>query len=73
MFIRDNLVGTTPVPVVKSSNQTITQQFDKIVFSMPNVTSYSEMLESMKRDKNFERLILALTFDQLDNKSSLRR
>lgn len=70
-FIHDNLVGSTPAPVVKSNNQSFIQHFDKIVFSMPNVTNYSEMLNEMKHDRKFEKLVTAMTIDRLSGKSHL--
>lgn len=70
-FIRDKLIGSASAPVAKNNNQSFVQHFDKIIFSMPNVTNYSEMLAEMKHDKKFEKLITAMTIDRLAGKSHL--
>lgn len=37
-----------------------TQNFENVVFSMPNVRNYDELIRQMQRDKNFEGLIQAM-------------
>ena len=49
------------------------QNFENIVFSMPNVHGYNELLTEMQRDKNFEKLIHSMTVDRLAGKSSLAK
>lgn len=73
-FIRDNLsFGATNVPNNNSNSQSVYQNFDKIVFNLPNVQNYEQLLSSMQKDKNFERLISSMTIDRLAGKSSLAK
>ena len=37
---------------------------------MPDVKNYNEMLTQMQKDKNFEKLIQAMTIAQLNGKTS---
>ena len=70
-FIRDNFKPNDANAVIGNGGQSsYTQVIDKVVFSMPNVKNYDETLNAMKRDKNFERLILSMTIDQIAGKSS---
>ena len=72
-FIRDNLkLDASNVPNgsnVHSYNQTI----ENVTFSMPNVHSYDETIKQMQKDKNFERLVLSMTVDQIAGKSKLAK
>lgn len=71
-FIKDNLgIGNVDTAVGSGSQTSVVQNFDQIVFSMPAVKSYNEMITQMQKDKNFERLINAMTVDQIAGKSSL--
>lgn len=73
-FIKDNLsFGATNVPNNNSNSQSVYQNFDKIVFNLPNVQNYEQLLSSMQKDKNFERLISSMTIDRLAGKSSLAK
>lgn len=73
-FIRDNLnLGTANVPNVSSVNNSITQHFENITFSMPNVHGYNELLTEMQRDPKFEKLVLSMTIDQIAGKSKLAK
>ena len=71
-FIKDNLkldkVGASNNSNIQSS---YTQHFDKVVFNLPNVKNYDELLSAMQKDRNFERLIRSMTIDQIAGKSSL--
>lgn len=71
-FIKDNLnFGSTNVPNNSNIQSSCVQNFDKVVFNMPNVKNYGELLSEMQRDPKFEKLILAMTFDQVAGKSKL--
>ncbi len=72
-FIRDNLNIGTSVPNNSNSQNNYTQHFENVVFSMPNVQNYDEMLSTMQKDKNFERLIDSMTIGRLAGKSSLAK
>ena len=71
-FIRDNLkLGEVNTPIGQTIQSSYTQHLDKVVFNLPNVKNYDELLAAMQRDKNFERLIFAMTIDRIAGKSSL--
>ena len=73
-FIRDSLgIGGVNAPYGSGAATSVEQNFEQIVFSMPNVKNYDEMLAQMKSDKNFQRLIDSMGVDQLAGKSSLRK
>lgn len=74
-FIKDNLSSEMKSLLSKNygSNGNIAQNFDKIIFNMPNVKNYEEMLAQMQRDKNFEKLLKAITIDPLVGRSSLAK
>lgn len=73
-FIKSNLdLGATNVPNNSSVNNNVTQNFENVVFSMPNVHSYNELLTQMAKDKDFEKLILSMSVDRLAGKSSLAK
>ena len=73
-FIRDNLgISAANVPNNSTVQSNYTQHLDKVVFSFPNVKSYDEMLAAMQKDKNFERLISAMTIDRIAGKSNLAK
>lgn len=73
-FIKDNLdLGTVSVPNNSNVQSSYVQNFENIIFSMPNVHGYNELLTEMQRDKNFEKLIHSMTVDRLAGKSSLAK
>lgn len=73
-FIRENLGIDGAVPTTPNNQQVnYTQNLDKVVFSFPNVQNYNEMLVSMQKDKNFERLVSSMTIDKIAGKSSLAK
>ncbi len=73
-FIKDNLnLGTANVPNNSTVQNTYTQNFENIVFSMPNVKNYSELLSALQKDPKFDKLIKAMTIDQIAGKSSLAK
>lgn len=73
-FIKDNLnLGAANVPNNSNSQNTYTQYLDKVVFNLPNIKNYDELLSAMQKDKNFERLISSMTIDRLAGKSSLAK
>lgn len=73
-FIRDNLKSDSiSIPIGKSGQTTYTQHLDKVVFNLPNVKNYDELLNAMQHDKNFERLVLAMTIDRINGGSSLAK
>ena len=71
-FIKDNLgLGSASVPNNSTVSNAITQNFENIVFSMPNVKNYGELLLELQKDPKFDKLIKAITIDQIAGKSSL--
>lgn len=73
-FIKDNLgIGSAGVPINSTVNHSITQHFENITFSMPNVRGYNELLKEMQGDKNFEKLVLSMTIDRIAGKSNLAK
>ncbi len=73
-FIKDNLnLGAANVPNGSNTQNNITQNLDKVVFNLPNVRNYEQLLAEMQKDKNFERLILSMTIDKIAGKSSLAK
>ena len=73
-FIKNNLgLDTANIPNDVNINNNVTQNFENVVFSMPNVRNYEEMLSTMQKDKNFERLVLSMTFDQVAGRSKLTK
>lgn len=72
-FIRDNLKLDGITPVGANAQTNYTQNFERVVFNLPNVKNYDELLSSMQHDKNFERLIMAMTMDRVAGKSSLAK
>ena len=73
-FIKDNLnLNATNVPNNSTVQSSYTQHLDKVVFNLPNVKNYEELLSAMQKDKNFERLILSMSIDRLAGKSSLAK
>lgn len=73
-FIKDNLnLGVANVPNNSNVNNTYTQNFENVVFSMPNVKNYEQLVSEMQRDPKFEKLVLAMTVDQIAGKSKLAK
>ena len=73
-FIKDNLkMDASNVPNGANVQSTYHQTIENVTFSMPNVHSYDETIKQMQKDKNFERLILSMTLDQISGKSSLAK
>ena len=73
-FIRNNLdLGIGSVPNNINMQNSYVQNLDKVIFNMPNVHSYNEMLMQMQKDKNFERLVLSMSIDQVAGKSKLAK
>lgn len=52
------------------SGGNVNQTFDNVNFVMPNVKNYTEILEQMQKDRNFEKLVQAMTIAQLNGKTS---
>lgn len=73
-FIKDNLnLGGTNIPNNSNVSNNYTQNLESVVFNLPNVQSYNELLSAMQKDKNFEKLILSMSIDRLVGKSSLAK
>lgn len=73
-FIKDNLnLGVANTPNNSTVQNNCVQNFEKIVFSMPNVKNYSELLSELQKDPKFDKLIKAMTIDQIAGKSSLAK
>ena len=70
-FIANNLSGLNTSSIGGIHNGAkVEQNFDNISFVMPNVRNYNELVAQMQQDKNFEKLIQAMTLGQLNGKSS---
>lgn len=73
-FIKDNLkLDASNIPNNSNVQNNFTQNLDKVVFNLPNVKNYNELLSTMQKDKNFERLILSMSVDRIAGKSSLAK
>ena len=73
-FIKNNLkLDANNVPSTANVQSNITQNFKNITFSMPNVHGYNDLVKEMQRDPKFEKLILAMTLDQVAGKSGLAK
>ena len=73
-IIRDKLdLDSTTIPSNRCVQQIYTQNLEKVVFNLPNVKNYDEMLSAMQKDKNFERLILSMSIDRLAGRSYLAK
>ena len=73
-FIKDNLnLSGANIPNNSNVNNNYTQNLESVVFNLPNVQNYNELLSSMQKDKNFEKLILSMSVDRLAGKSSLAK
>lgn len=73
-FIKHNLnLKNTDVPNNSTVRNNYTQYLDKVVFSLPNVKNYEQLLAQMQKDKSFEKLIMAMSVDRLAGGSSLAK
>ena len=73
-FIRSNLsLSGASVPNNSNVSNNYTQNLESVVFNLPNVQNYNELLSTMQRDKNFEKLILSMSIDRIAGKSSLAK
>lgn len=74
-FVRDNLGigGSSVSPAATAGNTNYTQDIQNVTFNFPNVKNYEELLVSMKKDRNFERLINAMTLDKIAGKNSMTK
>jgi hypothetical protein len=73
-FIKENLkLDASSVPNTSNVNNSITQHFENITFSMPNVHGYNELLTEMRDDPKFEKLILSMTVDRIAGRSKLAK
>lgn len=73
-FIKDNLnLGVANVPNNSNVNNSCIQNFENIVFSMPNVKNYDELVLALQKDPKFDKLIKAMTIDQIAGRSSLAK
>lgn len=69
-FIANGISGLIGDIYGRSVGGKVEQHFDNISFIMPNVKNYDELVTQMQQDKKFEKLIKAMTVDQLNGKSS---
>ena len=73
-FIRDNLkLDSSNIPNNANVQNNYTQYLDKVIFSLPNVKNYDDILSAMQKDPNFERLLLSMTINKLAGKSNLAK
>ena len=73
-FIKNNLgLDGANIPSSANVNNSVVQNFENVNFNMPNVHSYNELLREMQSDSKFEKLILAMTVDQIAGRSKLAK
>lgn len=73
-FIKDNLdIDKVNAASNGNSQASYVQSIDNVVFNLPNVKNYNELLSEMQKDRNFERLIMSMTIDRVAGKSSLAK
>lgn len=74
-FVRDNLGlgGDSVSPAATAGNTNYNQDIQNVTFNFPNVKNYEELLASMQKDRNFERLINSMTLDKIAGKNSLSK
>ena len=74
-FVRDNLGigGSSVSPATTAGNTNYNQDIQNVTFNFPNVKNYEELLASMQKDRNFERLINSMTLDKIAGKNSLSK
>lgn len=73
-FIKDNLgIGNIDAPSSNHGDVSYIQNLDKVVFNLPNVQSYGELLDAMRKDRNFERLVTSMTIGRVAGGSSLAK
>lgn len=73
-FIKENLkLDASSVPSASNVNNSIVQNFENVVFSMPNVHGYNELLREMQSDPKFEKLVLSMTVDRIAGRSKLAK
>ena len=74
-FVRDNLGigGSSVSPAATAGNTNYTQDIQNVTFNFPNVKNYEELLVTMKKDRNFERLINAMTLDKIAGKNGMTK
>lgn len=74
-FVRDNLGigGSSVSPAATAGNISYNQNLENIVFSLPNVRNYDELIRQMQKDRNFERLINSMTLDKIAGKNGMTK
>ena len=73
-FIKDNLnLGVANVPNNSNIQNVYSQNLDKVIFNLPNVKNYEELLSALQKDPKFDKLVKAMTIDQIAGKSSLAK
>ena len=72
-FIKSNLGSSANGIPSSSAGTNLTQNFENITFSMPNVKNYDQLIRAMQKDRNFERLVLSMSVDRLAGGSSLAK
>lgn len=74
-FVRDNLGigGSSVSPATTAVNTNYNQDIQNVTFNFPNVKNYEELLVSMQKDRNFERLINSMTLDKIAGKNGMTK
>jgi len=73
-FLRDSLgIIEAKAPMNNGGQTVVEQNFENVVFSMPNVKNYEQLISQMQKDKDFERLIMSMTLDRIAGKSPLSK
>ena len=73
-FIKDNLrLDNANIPSGTNVQNSCIQNFENINFNMPNIRNYEQLVSEMQKDPKFEKLILAMTVDQIAGKSKLTK
>ena len=74
-FIRDNLnIGNSVESIPQQNNMNNTYDNDfSIQIELPNVMNYEQFKYAMQHDKNFEKMVRAMTVDKMFGGSSLKK
>ena len=66
-IISDGYDGLRRNPM-STSHSNVENNFDNITFSLPNVNDYQSFMREIQNDKNFEKLIQAMTIGRINGK-----
>lgn len=70
---QQQLVETPQLPIIPVKNNSTVQQNIEMNVAIERVMDYNDFLSQLRNDSKFEKLIHAITIDQLDGGSSLSK